>query len=53
MRLIWDANPFLDQAQELVKAAINEQANYNMAGLDRDRSCPVKKRAARRRRFGE
>jgi len=41
----------VDQAQELVKAAIDKHANYNTAGLDRSR--PVRKGAARSRRFGE
>jgi len=51
MHLIWDANPFLDRAQELVKEAIDEHANYNTAELDRSR--PVKKGTATRRRLGE
>jgi len=49
--LIWDANPFLDRAQELVKEAINKHANYHTVELDRSR--PVRKEAATRRRFGE
>jgi len=51
MHLIWDADSFLDRAQELVKKAIDERAEYNTAELDRSR--PVKKGAATRRRFGE
>ena len=35
----------------MVRKAINQQANYNTAELDRSR--PVKKGAARRRRLGE
>jgi len=45
MHLMWDANPFLDRAQELVKEAIDEHANHNTAELDR--SLQVKKRAER------
>ena len=41
----------LDRAQELVKKAIDEQAKCTTAGLDRSR--PVKKKAATRRRLGE
>jgi len=48
---IRDANSLLDRAQELVKKAINEHATYNTAEFDR--SCPVKKGAATRRRLGE
>jgi len=44
-------NSFLDRAQELVKEAIDEHANYNTVELDR--SHPIKKGAATRRRFGE
>jgi len=51
MHSIWDANSFLDQAQELVKKAIDEHATYNTVELDRSR--PVKKGAATRRRLGE
>jgi len=51
MHSIWDTDSFLDRAQELVKQAINEHAEYNTAELDR--SGPVKKGAARRRRLGE
>jgi len=51
MHLIWDANSFMDRAQELVKKAIDEHAIYNTAELDR--SHPVKKGAATRRRLGK
>jgi len=51
MRSMWNANSFLDRAQEWVERAIDEHANYNTAELDRSR--PVKKRAATRRRLGE
>ena len=44
MHLTWDANSFLDQAQEL---AINEHATYNTAELGRSR--PVKKGTVTRR----
>ena len=42
MHLIWDTNSFLDRAQELVKKAFDEHANYNTAELDRSR--PSKKK---------
>jgi len=48
---MWDADSFLDRAQELLKKAIYEHAEYNTTELDR--SCPVKKGAATRRRLGE
>jgi len=51
MHSIWDANFFLDRAQELVKKAIDKHANYNTAELDRSR--PVNKGAAARRRPDE
>jgi len=38
--------PFLDRAQELVKAVINEHANYNTARLHVDRSRPVRERSS-------
>ena len=47
---IWDANSFLDRAQEFVKRAIDEHTNCNTAQLDRSR--PVKQGAATRRRLG-
>jgi len=42
---------FGKKAQELVQKAIDEHAEYNTAELDR--SHPVKKGAATRRRLGE
>jgi len=48
---MWDEDSFLDRAQELVKKALTEHADYNTAKLDRSR--PVKKGAATRRRLGE
>jgi len=51
MHSIWDADSFLDRAQELVKKTIIEHAEYNTAELDRSR--PVKKGAAARRRLGQ
>ena len=44
MHSLWDADSFLDRAQELVKKAFDEHANYNTAELDR--SHPFKKEAA-------
>jgi len=49
MHSIWNASPFLDWAQEVVKEASDEHANYNTAELDKSR--PVKKGAATRRRL--
>jgi len=46
-----DADSFLDRAEELVKKAIDKHAYYNTAELDRSR--PVKRGAATRRRLGE
>jgi len=51
MHSMWDVDSFLDRAQELVKKAIDEHADYNTAQLDR--SCPVKKEVATRRRLGQ
>ena len=34
MHSIWDADSFLDRAQELMKKAIDELAEYNTAELD-------------------
>jgi len=48
---MFDVDSFLDRAQELVKKAIDEHADYNTAEFDRSR--PVQKRAATRRRLGE
>jgi len=50
MHSMWNADSFLHRAQELVKKAINEHAKYSTAELDRSR--PVKKGAATRRRLG-
>ena len=47
----WNTDSFLDRAQELVKRAINKHVKYTTAELDRSR--PVKKGAATRRRLGE
>ena len=51
MHSIWDADSFLDRAQEFVKKAIDEHAEYNTVELDRNRL--VKKGAVTRRRFSE
>jgi len=51
MYSIWDADCLQDRAQELVKKVIDEHAEYIAAELDRSR--PVKKGAATRRRLGE
>jgi len=51
MLSVWNTDSFLDRAQELVKKAIDKHAKYNTTELDR--SCPVKKGAATRRRLGE
>ena len=51
MHSIWDADSFLDRAQELVKKAIDEHAEYDTAEHDRIR--PVKEGAATRRKLGE
>ena len=51
MLSVWKTNSFLDPAQELVKKAIDEHAKYTTAKLDRSR--PVEKGAATRRRLGE
>jgi len=48
---VWNTDSFLDRAQELVKKAINQHAKYTTTELDRSR--PVKKGAATRRRLGE
>jgi len=50
MRSMWDADSFLDRAQEWVKKAIDEHAEYNTAELDRSRL--VKKGAATRKQLG-
>jgi len=51
MHSMWDADSFLDRAQGLVKKTIDEDVKYNTAELDKSR--PVKKGAATRRRLGE
>ena len=51
MLSMWDADSFLHRAQELVKKAIDKHADYNTEQLNRSR--PVKKGAATRRRLGE
>jgi len=51
MHSMWDADSFLDRAQELVKEAIDEHAECTTVELDQSR--PVKKGAATRRRLGE
>ena len=51
MHSIRAADSFLDQAEELVKKAIDEHAKYNTAELDRSR--PIEKGAATRNRLGE
>jgi len=48
---MWDADSFLDRAQELVKKAIDVHADYNTAEVDRSR--PVTEGAATRRRLGK
>jgi len=50
MLSMWNTNSFLDQAQELVKKAIDEHAKYTTTELDRSR--PVKKGSATRRQLG-
>jgi len=51
MLSVWNTDSFLDRAQKLVKKAIDKHAKYTITELDR--SCPVKKGAATRRRLGE
>jgi len=51
MLSVWNTNSFLDRAQELVKKAVDKHARYTTTELDRSR--PVKKGAATRRRLGE
>jgi len=48
---MWNIDSFLDRAQELVKKAIDKHAKYTTTVLDRSR--PVKKGMATRRRLGE
>jgi len=52
LHFISDVHFFLDRVQGLLKKAINEHANYNIAE-PLDMICPIKKRAATRRRLGE
>jgi len=51
MLSVWNTDSFLDRAKELVKKAIDKHAKYTTTELDRSR--PVKKGAATRRRLGE
>jgi len=51
MLSVWNTDSFLDRAQELVKKAINKHAKYTTTELDR--SLPVKKGAATRKRLCE
>jgi len=51
MLSLWNTDSFLDRAQELVKKAINKHAKYTTTDLDRSR--PIKRGAATRRRLSE
>ena len=51
MLSVWNTDSFLDRAQELVKKAINKHAKCTTTELDR--SLPVKKGAATRKRLCE
>jgi len=51
MLSVWNADSFLDRAQELVKKAIDKHAKYTTIELDRGH--PVKTGAATRRRLGD
>jgi len=51
MLSMWNTDSFLDRDQELVKKAMNKHAKYTTTELDRSR--PVKKGVATRRRLGE
>jgi len=51
MLSVWNTDSFLDRARGLVKKAIDKYAAYTTTELDRSR--PVKKGAATRRRLGE
>jgi len=51
MHSTWDADSFLNRAQELVKTAIDKHTKYTTTELDRSRL--LKKGAATRRRLGE
>jgi len=48
---MWNAESFLDRAQELVKKAIDDHAKYTTAELARSRQ--FQKSAATRRRLGK
>ena len=50
MLSVWNTDSFLDRAQELVNKTINTHAKYTTTELDRSR--PLKKGAATRRRLG-
>jgi len=49
---MWNADVFLDRAQELVKKAIDEHAKYTYTA-ELDRSRPIKKGAATGRRLSK
>jgi len=51
MLSMWNTGSFLDRAQELVKKTIDKHGKYTTTELDRSR--PVKKGAATRRRLVE
>jgi len=51
MLSVWNTDSFPDRAQKLVKKAIDKHTKYTATELDRSR--PVKKGAATRRRLGE
>jgi len=51
MLSMWNTDSFLDQAQKLVETAIDKHAKFTITELDRSR--PVKKGAATRRRLGD
>jgi len=53
MLSMWNTGSFLDQAQELVKKAIDKHAQYTTTAIKLDKSRPVKNGAATRRRLGE
>ena len=51
MLSVWNTDSFPDRDQELVKKIIDKHTKYTATELDRSR--PVKKGAATRRRLGE
>ena len=53
MLSVWNTDFFLDQAQEMVKKAIDKHAKYTQANTELDRNQPVKKGAATRRRLSK